>query len=62
MYERDEDMAPLQPVGVVTRTDKRAKTRVSLEALHVVTSKIKPSRMLANVLVLEKGCSFFYLS
>jgi hypothetical protein len=55
-------MAPFQPVGVVTRTDKLAKTRVSLEALHVATSKIKPSRVLANALFLEKGASFFHLS
>jgi hypothetical protein len=62
MYERSGDLAPFQPVGVVTLTDKLAKTGVPLEALHVVTSKIKLSGVLANVLFLEKGGGFFHLS
>jgi hypothetical protein len=63
MYERSGDLAPFQPVGVVTRTDKLAKTSVSLEALHVATSTIiRPSGVLANVLFLAKGGGFFHLS
>jgi hypothetical protein len=62
MYEMSGDWTPFQPEGVVTPTDKLAKTRVSLEALHVATLKIKPSGVLANVLFLGKGGGFFHLS
>jgi hypothetical protein len=62
MYDRSEDLAPFQQVGVVTRTDKLAKTGVSLEALHFVTSEMEPRRALANVLLLEESGDFFHLS
>jgi hypothetical protein len=53
MHEMSVDLAPFQPVGVVTRTEL-AKPGVCLEALHVATSKIKPSAVLGNILFLEK--------
>jgi hypothetical protein len=62
LKERGGDLAPFQPVGFVTRTDKLDKTGISLEISNVATSKIKPSGELANVLFLEKGGGFFHLS
>ena len=46
MYEMSGDLAPFQPVDVVTRTEKLAKPGIYLEALHVATWKIKPSGVL----------------
>jgi hypothetical protein len=54
VYERNGDLAPFQPLGVFTRTHKLAETGVSLGALHVANSKIKPSGVLVNVLFFRK--------